>query len=103
MDGRQVTIRYARSGDAAQAFLPLRQRIILQLLALATPGQGRHLVVHASHEELAETVASVREVVTRTLDQLRREGPVETERDEIVVVDPVRLSQEVSGSTDARV
>jgi CRP/FNR family transcriptional regulator len=164
VDGRQVTIRYARSGDvvglmlafggpvpmsiealttasvlalraetlgallasdallaracaqelsrqlqhafedlAAQAFLPLRQRIILQLLTLATPGQGLHLVVHASHEELAETVASVREVVTRTLDQLRREGLVETERDEIVVLDPVRLSQEVSGSTDTRV
>jgi len=164
VDGRQVTIRYARSGDivglmlalggpvpmsiealttasvlalraetlrallasdallaracaqelsrqlqhafedlAAQAFLPLRQRIILQLLTLATPGQGRHLVVHTSHEELAETVASVREVVTRTLDQLAREGLVDTERDEIVVLDPVRLSQEVSRSTDARV
>ena len=162
VDGRQVTIRYARSGDvaglmlalgrpvpmsiealttasvlalraetlralltsdallaracaqelsrqllhayedlAAQAFLPLRQRIIIQLLTLATPGQGRNLVVHASHEELAETVASVREVVTRTLDQLVLEGLVETERDEIVVLDPVRLSQEVSGSTDA--
>jgi hypothetical protein len=48
-------------------------------------------------------VASVREVVTRTLDQLAREGLVDTERDEIVVLDPVRLSQEVSRSTDARV
>jgi CRP-like cAMP-binding protein len=63
-------------------------------------GPRRHLVVHASHEELAETVASVREVVTRTLDQLVLEGLVETARDEIVVLDPVRLSQEVSGSTE---
>lgn len=162
VDGRQVTIRYARSGDivglmlalvepvamtiealttasvlalraetlrallasdallaracaqelsrqlqhafedlAAQAFLPLRQRVILQLLTLATPGPGRYLVVHASHEELAATVASVREVVTRTLDQLRREGLVDTARDEIVVLDPVRLSLEVSRSADA--
>jgi CRP/FNR family transcriptional regulator len=96
-------LQHAFEDLAAQAFLPLRQRIILQLLTLATPGQGRHLVVHASHEELAETVASVREVVTRTLDQLAREGLVDTERDEIVVLDPVRLSQEVSRSTDARV
>lgn len=96
-------LQHAFEDLAAQAFLPLRQRIILQLLTLATPGQGRHLVVHASHEELAETVASVREVVTRTLDQLAREGLVDTERDEIVVLDPVRLSQEVSRSTDAGV
>lgn len=85
---------------AAQAFLTLRQRVILQLLALATPGQGRHLIVRASHEEIAETVASVREVVTRTLDQLRREGLIETGRDEIVVLDPARLSQEVSRRAD---
>jgi CRP/FNR family transcriptional regulator len=96
-------LQHAFEDLAAQAFLPLRQRIILQLLTLATPGQGRHLVVHASHEELAETVASVREVVTRTLDQLAREGLVDTERDEIVVLDPARLSQEVSRSTDGGV
>lgn len=87
---------------AAQAFLTLRQRLILQLLALATPGEGRHLVVRASHEDLAEDVASVREVVTRTLDQLGREGLVATGRDTIEVLDPVRLSQEVSGRTEAR-
>jgi CRP/FNR family transcriptional regulator len=96
-------LQHAFEDLAAQAFLPLRQRIILQLLTLATPGQGRHLVVHASHEELAETVASVREVVTRTLDQLAREGLVDTERDEIIVLDPARLSQEVSRSTDGGV
>ncbi|MGA2513187.1 MAG: Crp/Fnr family transcriptional regulator [Candidatus Limnocylindrales bacterium] len=98
--GRQL--RHAFEDLAAQAFLPLRQRIIIQLLALATPGRGRHLVVHASHEELAETVASVREVVTRTLDQLRREGLIETERDEIVLLDPVRLSQEIGSGAEAR-
>jgi CRP/FNR family transcriptional regulator len=84
---------------SAIAFLTVRQRIGLQLLNLATLDRERHLVVHASHEELAETVASVREVVTRTLDQLAREGLVTTGRDEIVVLDPLRLSQEVSGRT----
>jgi CRP/FNR family transcriptional regulator len=98
--GRQL--QHAFEDLAAQAFLPLRQRIIIQLLTLATPGRGRHLVVHASHEELAESVASVREVVTRTLDQLRREGLIETERDEIVLLDPLRLSKEVGGGAEAR-
>ncbi len=155
-DGRQVTVRYARSGDVAglalvlggpgptsiqamtsasvaalrldtlrlllgsdprvaracaeeltrqlylalddlseQAFLSVRQRIVRHLLDLATH-DGPHLVVRASQQELADAVGSVREVVTRTFQKLREDGLIETSRDEIVLLDPVRLSEETA-------
>jgi CRP/FNR family cyclic AMP-dependent transcriptional regulator len=77
-----------------QAFLPLRQRLICHLLDLATAGTEPHLVVRATQQELADTVGSVREVVTRTLRQLRKEGLLETSRDEIILLDPIALSEE---------
>jgi len=158
VDGRQVTVRYARSGDVAglallvggpgptsiqamtsasvaalrvdtlrsllasdpavaracaeeltrqlylalddlseQAFLSVRQRVAHHLLALASMGEGPHPIVRASQQELADAVGSVREVVTRTLHALREEGLIETARDEIVLLDPVRLSEETAG------
>jgi CRP/FNR family cyclic AMP-dependent transcriptional regulator len=77
-----------------QAFLSLRQRIICHLLDLATAATGPHLVVRATQQELADAVGSVREVVTRTLRQLRKEGLLETSRDEIILLDPIALSEE---------
>jgi CRP/FNR family transcriptional regulator len=152
-DGRQVTVRYARSGDVAglalvvggpapmsiqamtgsllvalrvetlrallatdpavaracaeelghqvhqllvdvaeQAFLPVRERLARQLLLLAARGPGRHLVVTASQQELADAIGSVREVVTRNLHQLQDERLVRVGRDGIQLLDPLRLS-----------
>jgi CRP/FNR family cyclic AMP-dependent transcriptional regulator len=154
-DGRQVTVRYARSGDVAglalvvggpapmsiqamtsslvvaprvdtlrsllatdpgvaracaeeltrqlyralddiseQAFLTVRQRLVRQLLLLATAGDGSHLVVRESQQELADAIGSVREVVTRNLHHLHEEGLVDLARDEVAIVDPVRLAEE---------
>jgi len=156
-DGRQVTVRYARSGDVAglalviagpapmsiqavtgssvialpvetlrallasepgvaracaeeltrqlyralddiseQAFLPVRERVIRNLLDLATPRNGRQLVAPVSQQELADAVGSVREVVARTLHQLREEGLIETSRDEVALLDPVKLTEELA-------
>lgn len=155
VDGRQVTVRYARSGDVAglapvlggpgptsiqamttsslaalrvdtlrsllasdprvgracaeemtrqlyraldnlsdQAFLTVPQRIACHLLDLASVGDGPHLVVRASQQELADAIGSVREVVTRALHRLQQEGLIETTRDEIVLLDPIGLSEE---------
>jgi len=77
-----------------QAFLSVRQRLARHLLNLAVPGSGTLLVVHARQQDLADAVGSVREVVTRTLRGLRAEGLVDTSRDEIVLLDPVALSEE---------
>lgn len=160
-DGRQVTTRYARSGDVAglvlvlggpvamsiqamtsslvvalrvdtmraliasdpgvasacaveltrqlhevlaelsdQAFLPVRQRLVRELLRLADPGPGGRLVVRASQQELADAIGSVREVVTRNLHQLRVEGLVDTMRDEIVLADPELLAEDAGGGRE---
>jgi CRP/FNR family transcriptional regulator len=53
--------------------------------------------VRTTQQELADAVGSVREVVTRTLHRLRGEGLIETSRDEIVLLDPVGLSDEARG------
>jgi CRP/FNR family transcriptional regulator len=156
-DGRQVTVRYARSGDVAglalvvggpapmsiqamtgssvlalrvdtlrsllasdpdvaracaeeltrqlyralddvaeQAFLTVRQRVVRHLLDLAQPGEGPALRVRVTQQDLADAVGSVREVVTRTLAQMRDDGLIETGRDEIVLVDLVGLTQEAA-------
>ena len=164
-DGRQVTVRYARSGDVAglalvvggpapesiqamtsslvvalrvdtlrallatdpgvaracaeeltrqlyrafddiseQAFLTVRQRLVRQLLLLATAAEGSHLVVRASQQELADAIGSVREVVTRNLHHLHEEGLVDISRDEVAIVDPVRLAEEAGAqASQARV
>ncbi|HEX6230633.1 MAG TPA: Crp/Fnr family transcriptional regulator [Actinomycetota bacterium] len=77
-----------------QAFLTVRQRLVRHLLDLAVP-EGRTLVVHASQRRLADAIGSVREVVTRTLRGLRRQGLVRTAREGIVLLDPIALSEEL--------
>jgi CRP/FNR family transcriptional regulator len=77
-------------------FATIRQRVARHLLDLAAQrGQGRHtgtdIVVPVSQRELADAVGTVREVVVRVLRELRNEGVVRTERDQIVILDPARL------------
>lgn len=79
-----------------QAFCSVRQRVVSQLLDLASLENHGTLVVHASHEELADAVASVRVVVTRILHHLRDEGLVRIRRDGIVLTDPLRLAAEAA-------
>ena len=81
----------------------MRQRVARHLLELASErgpeltslDSGQELTVLASQQELANAVGTVREVVVRVLRELRRAGVVRTERDRIVILDPVRLSEEL--------
>ena len=78
---------------AVNAFGSVRQRVAGHLLDLASGEQrpnGR-LAAHVSQQELADAVGSVREVVARTLRDLRAAGIVATEMDSIVILDPARL------------
>ena len=52
------------------------------------------LHVLVSQRELADAVGTVREVVVRVLREFRAEELIRTERDRIVIVDPVQLSRE---------
>ena len=82
------------------AFATVRQRVARQLLDLASTYQresdsSSELVVRMTQQDLADAVGTVREVVVRTLRQLRDAGAVRTERDRIVLLDPAQLTEEV--------
>jgi CRP/FNR family transcriptional regulator, cyclic AMP receptor protein len=82
------------------AFATVRQRVARQLLDLASTHQqdsdpNGELAVRITQQELAGAVGTVREVVVRTLRQLRDAGVVRTERDRIVLLDPAQLTEEV--------
>ncbi len=81
-------------------FASVRQRVARQLLDLASTNQhdddpNGELAVRITQQDLADAVGTVREVVVRTLRQLRDAGVVRTERDRIVLLDPVQLTEEV--------
>jgi CRP/FNR family cyclic AMP-dependent transcriptional regulator len=80
-------------------FATVRQRVARHLLDLASEQgrddqTGQELVVPVSQTELAQAAGTVREVVVRVLRELRQEGVVRTQRDEIIIIDPSRLTLE---------
>jgi CRP/FNR family transcriptional regulator len=77
------------------AFSTVRQRVARHLLDLATQRQqGSELTAQVSQQELADAVGTVREVVVRTLRELRNEGVLETRRGGIGILAPQRLLAE---------
>jgi CRP/FNR family transcriptional regulator len=78
---------------AVNAFGSVRQRVAAHLLDLASAQQrpDARLVAYVSHQELADAVGSVREVVARALRDLRVAGIVATSADSIVILDASRL------------
>lgn len=79
------------------AFASVRQRVARQLLDLAAAGPpvgyaNGEIAVQITQQDLAAAAGTVREVVVRTLRQLRESGAVRTERDRIVILDPALLT-----------
>lgn len=72
-------------------FATVRQRVARHLLDLATTVASGELVAQVSHQELAEAVGSVREVVVRVLGELRSEDILRTGRARVEVLDPEGL------------
>jgi CRP/FNR family transcriptional regulator len=79
----------------ATAFASVPQRVARHLLEIAAREQeaeGGSLVAHVSQQELADLAGSVREVVARSLRELRDEGIVRVSRSGIELVDPASLA-----------
>jgi CRP/FNR family transcriptional regulator, cyclic AMP receptor protein len=80
----------------------MTERLAFDLLERSCEAQlrkGGELVCHATHEQLADSIGSVREVVARIVGDLRSKGVVVTSPRRIRVVDPVRLARIVRGLT----
>ena len=77
--------------------LPVRPRLISLLLRLARPHEAGGLVVSPPrpHHELAARIGTGREVVSRTLSGLQRDGLVVPERGGLILPKPERLRVEV--------
>ena len=75
---------------AHNVFAPVRSRVARYLLDVATPAAGEHAgehVVTASHEDIADAIGTVREVVARTLGTFRDEGLTRRTETGIVLLD----------------
>jgi CRP/FNR family transcriptional regulator, cyclic AMP receptor protein len=80
---------------AGTTFGSVRQRVAAHLLNLAAENQdGKTLMAAVSQQELADAVGSVREVVARTLRELRVNRLIETSPAGITLVDAVGLHAE---------
>jgi len=78
---------------ARNTFWPVRRRLARHLLDLAADAQrGEDLLVRSSHQELADHIGTVREVVARTLATLRADGYLVTEGSVIRLIDPHGLA-----------
>ena len=71
-------------------FGTVRQSVCRHLLDLAVT-DGSRLVVAVDVQELADAVGTVREVVSRSIRQLREEGLIARDGHRLVIVDPERL------------
>jgi CRP/FNR family transcriptional regulator len=79
----------------SMAFASVRQRLVRQLLLRAERGPQAHPVVRATHQELADSVGSVREVVARSLRSMKRDGLVGQTSAGIVLLDVSGLETEL--------
>lgn len=76
----------------------IRARVAWHLLDMAD-SVGGELIVRANQWEVAESVGSVRDVVARAMNELRREGLIARMPQGWALLDPSRLHREARGDT----
>jgi CRP-like cAMP-binding protein len=86
---------------AVDLFTDVRTRVARHLLDLAVLENGR-FVVPASHQNIADAIGSVREVVTRSIKRLEAAGLVERDRRAMVLLDRAALHELASGHEPSR-
>jgi CRP/FNR family cyclic AMP-dependent transcriptional regulator len=69
------------------AFMSVRQRVAGYLLSTAAPEPSGTMVAPITQQQLANAIGSVREVVARTLHDLRSDGLVSVSRARIAILD----------------
>jgi CRP/FNR family cyclic AMP-dependent transcriptional regulator len=74
----------------AELLLPISSRVAAHLLNLAER-DGRWMVVRTSHQIIAASIGSAREVVSRTLKQMERQGLVDRANGLLRLIDPAAL------------
>jgi len=93
----ELAIRYAHiiRTLSVHLFGTMLQRIAFDLLERACREQLAHgtLEVRASHDEIANGIGSVRQVVSRGLSDLREMGLVATGQRRIQILEPARLEE----------
>ena len=79
------------------SFTTIRQRLVAMLVRLAqTEGKqtarGTEVLLPGSHQELANQLGTVRELVSRNLMRLQAEGLLDVDARQIVIKDPKGLA-----------
>ncbi len=84
----------------------LKNRMAAAILELAATPLAREeegvIVLHATHDELAAAVGSVRETVTKVIGELAREGYIRSGYGKIVLKDPEGLKTLAQSRGDGR-
>jgi CRP/FNR family transcriptional regulator len=80
-------------GLAGNAFGSLKERVCRNLLEMATDTPGDRLVARTTQQELANAVGSTRVAVARILNELRREGLIESASGGVVLNEPMVIHE----------
>lgn len=84
-----------RIADLMQLIEEVAFRKLDQRLAALLLGKGRR--IHTTHQQLADELGSVREIVSRLLKGLAEQGLVALSREQVEIVDPAGLRRLAGG------
>ncbi|WP_274362432.1 Crp/Fnr family transcriptional regulator [Paenibacillus thermotolerans] len=81
-------------------FLDVRSRIIKNIERLSTEygvkvPEGTRIDLKLTHQQIANMVGTVRESVTKVLQELQDDGIISVDKKRIIIMDPVRLSKSI--------
>ena len=85
-----------RMADLMQLVEEVAFRKLDQRLAALLLGKGR--IVHATHQQLADELGSVREMVSRLLKGFAEQKLVSLGREQVEILDPARLRELAAGA-----
>ena len=90
------SLRSAYRALATRSFASVRSRVAGDLVGRARAGRGLYpgVQLRVTHQGLADSIGSVREVVARSLIELRRQGVVATGHSLVTIVDVDALASE---------